>query len=316
MSNKKSRNKDNAFMWLIFLYYYQTEIQKLSSVWNSFENDIINHHRFFPNNEVIDEINNYVKTATISLKKDTILFRARIFDGQASEKFLDFYKDVLRENGIDLDSVKDDIYNSCALDTDISLLQFIDESKCNDENTKYAIEALRRYKASNFKGYNAQESMPPTSNISAGRANPDNIRYLYVCEDEVTPIYEIKPSIGQNISLAKLKLNRDVTLYDLTINTINEDIMPTLFYIIEKKFSLPNYGDLTKYYSTQYIAEMLNNKGFDGIRFNSSLNEGGKNIVLFNVDDCRVVSSKLLEVSKINIETKTPSIYDDIKKSN
>ncbi len=49
--------------------------------------------------------------------------------------------------------------------------------------------------------------------------------------------------------------------------------------------------------------------GFDGLRFNSSLYESGINLVLFNPEDCKAVSSDLVEVKSIKIGTDIPNIY-------
>ena len=47
---------------------------------------------------------------------------------------------------------------------------------------------------------------------------------------------------------------------------------------------MPNYIGDTGYLGTQYVSEFIKNLkcGFDGIRFTSSLHEGGFNIVLFD----------------------------------
>ena len=48
----------------------------------------------------------------------------------------------------------------------------------------------------------------------------------------------------------------------------------------------------------------------------SSLNAGGKNLVLFNVEDCEVVSTSLVEISNIKIEKRPSGIYGDVKQEN
>lgn len=49
--------------------------------------------------------------------------------------------------------------------------------------------------------------------------------------------------------------------------------------------------------------------GFDGLRFNSSLNTGGINVVLFNPDVCKAISSDLVEIKGIHIEKDEAQIY-------
>ena len=307
----KMSNEDAKFYFILLASYLEQE-DGFSNTWDRFEEEIINSRRFFPESEVLIEIEKNAESATTILKKDKELFRARIFDKNPNVKFIEKYKDVLAENGIEFDTIKDELaLGSSSFDMIISLLQFTDETLVTDDDLKYKLEAMRRYKASRFKGYNAKESLPPEDDVPSGRANPNLIRYLYLCEDSETPIYEVKPTIGQTVSLAKLKLNRDVKLYDFTLK--NDGISLSLFSLIGKKFSMPNYGDVNRYLPTQYIAEKIREMGFDGIRFKSSLNHNGINIVLFNVEDCSVMSSNLLEIASINIDIKTPNIYEEVE---
>ena len=147
-----------------------------------------------------------------------------------------------------------------------------------------------------------------------GRANPDHIRYLYLSEDPVTPVYEVRPIIGDTVSVAKFKLLKAVRLYDLTFdihNIENDEVveLPRLYNTIGAMFSRPYNGDASKYLPTQYIAEEIKNMGFDGLRFRSSLNKNGYNVVLFNPDDCVAVSSDLVEVKGIDLKLDEPMIY-------
>ena len=148
----------------------------------------------------------------------------------------------------------------------------------------------------------------------SGRANPDHIRYLYLCEDDSTPVYEVRPIIGDTISVAKFKLNKDVKLYDLTLDIhdiVNNEVLklPRLYNTIGEMFSKPYNGDACRYLPTQYIAEEIKNLGFDGLRFRSSLRKDRVNIVLFNPEDCEAISSDLVEVKGIDLNLDEPMIY-------
>ena len=124
----------------------------------------------------------------------------------------------------------------------------------------------------------------------------------------------MRPIIGQKLSIAKFKLNRDVKIYDLTLNleisANGESDDTSLFQSIGVMFSVPNDGQEAEYIPTQFLAEQIKRMGFDGLRFNSSLHNGGINVVLFNPDDCTAVSSDLIEVSDIKITSRPPDIYD------
>ena len=97
------------------------------------------------------------------------------------------------------------------------------------------------------------------------------------------------------------------SIHDIENDEVVE--LPRLYNTIGAMFSRPYNGDASKYLSTQYIAEEIKNMGFDGLRFRSSLNKNGYNIVLFNPDDCVAVSSDLVEVKGIDLKLDEPMIY-------
>jgi hypothetical protein len=74
-------------------------------------------------------------------------------------------------------------------------------------------------------------------------------------------------------------------------------------------FSRPYNGDVSKYLPTQYISEEIKLMGFDGLRFRSSLYKDGINVVLFNPDDCKAMSSDLIDVKGIDLNLDQPMIY-------
>ena len=310
--------QEDYWSLIILLYYASVEERdRYQKIWDEFEKEVISKNRFFTQSAVLDEIEKYQEIAAYSYKAGQEFYRARIFDKDPNVKFIDNFKKVMKEDGEDFGSFKAKFSGNEELNLNISLLNLSKaDFSPDDPYLRIALKALKKYKSSKFKGYNKKDSMPPTSDkCTAGRANPEFIRYLYLCEDEETPIYEIKPSIKQNVSLAKLKLNRDIKVYDLTLNhTINGDEIVGFFQFIGEKFSMPNYNNLAKYIPTQLITEKIKNLGFAGIRFNSSLNDGGKNVVLFDVDDCEVISTSLKQVNSIKIITDIPGIYKEFEK--
>ena len=49
--------------------------------------------------------------------------------------------------------------------------------------------------------------------------------------------------------------------------------------------------------------------GFDELRFSSSLNKEGYNVVLFNNEFCKPVSSDFVRVDGINLTISNPDLY-------
>jgi hypothetical protein len=65
-------NNDALYFIAICLILMQDNM--FSDLWDKFEDDIINHNRFFQNNEIIDEINGYMDKATYIYPKVLIYF--------------------------------------------------------------------------------------------------------------------------------------------------------------------------------------------------------------------------------------------------
>ena len=314
----KNMTDEDAYAMLITLFFLFEERARHQEQWEKFEQEILHSNRFFVESEILKEIELSIVQKNCKYQKGTLFYRARIYDRDANAKFLEKYKEVLEENGEDFELHKKDFINPELLNFNLSIIDNIADGSETDKFTVYVKEAIRRCRSSKFKGFNKQESLPPIAEkCTSGRANPEFIRYLYVCEDSSTPIYEVKPSIKQNISLAKLKLKRDIKVFDLSTDyCMDGDKIQGLFSFISEKFSIPNYNESYKYIPTQYITEKIKKLGFDGIRFNSSLNVGGKNLVLFNVDDCEVISTSLVEVSGMEIKTIIPGIYGNEAQEN
>lgn len=303
----------NSAEWtFILLYMFLDDVKKRNTKWKNFENELIYHNRFSVKHEVINEIHKCKSKAIKTIKKGTILYRARVFEKSNFDKLVKYY---LQENGcsqFEIDKILNDWTD------EEKMLSLIPEiySEYDSNQIPQLINAKNKWKRNvRFKGWNGKESgAPPANLVSSGRANPDHIRYLYLSEDSVTPVYEVRPIIGDTVSVAKFKLNRDVKLYDLTLEINNKEsegnlALPRLYNTIGEMFSRPYNGDISKYLPTQYISEEIKHMGFDGLRFRSSLHKDGINVVLFNPDDCKAISSELIDVKGIDLNLDQPMIY-------
>lgn len=146
---------------------------------------------------------------------------------------------------------------------------------------------------------------PEKEIASAGRANPAGIPFLYLCEDDSTALYEVRASYLDEVSIATFQLREDihsVQLVDFTKESplfqresIKSAISGKLLRNrISKELSKPlrRYDSELEYIPTQFICEYI--KEFTvakGIRFRSSLNSDGYNIVFFEPElfECKSV---------------------------
>lgn len=299
---------ENTNWELILLYFFY----KTYKQWEDFEKEIKYNNRYFPKSELLDEIRRVQDYAVCEIKKGDIFYRARRYNvpyeycREESEQIAHFmmkhYPDLEKTDSLLNVSNTSDMF---ALLTALSLSE-VDIQPLLDELKKII------GKDKQFWGYSKEESdAPPKDKTLAGRANPRNISYLYVAEDIKTAMMEVRPNVSQDVSIATVKISKSLRLFDFCY-VDPEDEMGKSFAlsIISSRFSAPNFGGEDNYYATQYLCEFIKELGFDGIRFYSSLSEGGKNIVLFDTNrhmdtDCKnyeIIESKVYSVTKLDLD--------------
>lgn len=316
LNNSWNSLDDNDWTFLLFLLFLD-DMNAKDKAWAEFEHELVYQNRFSSSHAIVKELHRRKENVQFVLKKGTVLYRARIFK---RSQFMDLTAHYLKSSGAStqeiqqqLDSIND-WEKYFELLPDLMTTSNWNEIKNNSEASRI-IAAHKKWKASRYKGYNGKESeAPPADHIEPGRANPDHIRYLYLSEDQDTPVYEVRPIIGQTVSIARFKVKEDLRIFDLTVQVSdkyeNPDYeLPSLFNSIGKMFSKPYNGQPIEYIPTQYIAEEIKNMGFDGIRFKSSLHAGGVNIVLFSDENCKPYGSDLVTVQSISLDIQRPAIY-------
>lgn len=299
---------DENIKWIVLILslLYRTDKQ-----WRDFEDEIKYNHRFFPKGELLDELKRIQCYAVYEIKKGETFYRARLFD------FAEHYrKELKRAENIILKHYPDmkgkdalfDVSNLAGMEGFLTILPLLQEN-----NQQLFSELGNIFKQNKrFWGYNQIDSdAPPKEKSSSGRANPKNISYLYIAGDVKTAILEVRPNLNQDVSVATVKIMKDLKLFDFCYtDKENEQGKSFDLSVISAAFSRPNYGGENNYYATQYVCEFIREMGFDGIRFYSSLNPEGKNIVLFDTEidpaikckNYKITNSKVYKVTKLGID--------------
>jgi len=290
--------KDNVYEKI--KYYEENRLNEFNykqyviELWNDFEDEIKYKYRFSPDAKFIEYFSKFARKANFKLNKDSILYRARKIDEkQLDPTVKDFLKKV-KEYYNDYDTQK-------SLENCNDLWDYIIKLPIDEWNYKFA----HIYSSNEIVKWGFQEDSsdaPPNEKCIPGRANPQGIRYLYTSEDINTAISETQSTIGQIISVAKIQTKVDMKIFDfdfyntfsnseimqIGLNELEEIIGITLtqlqifFRIVEQQFTKPSLSDIEYYHATQYLTEIIKKLGFEGIRFKSSLNTGGNNIVIFD----------------------------------
>ncbi len=291
----------------MFYVFYTTYKQ-----WEDFEKEIKYNNRYFPKSELLDEIRRIQNYAVCEIKQGDIFYRARLYNTpyeyckeeleQAVHFIMKHCPDLGKENSpLNISNMSDML----ALLTALSLSETNTQPPLNEIN-KIISEDKQ------FWGYSKEESdAPPKDKATAGRANPRNISYLYIAGDIKTAMMEVRPNVRQDVSIATIKILKNLRLFDFCYVDPKDEMGKSFdLSIISDRFSTPNFGGEDNYYATQYLCEFIKELGFDGIRFYSSLNPNGKNIVLFDTNmqsdtgykNYEIIESKVFTITKLDLD--------------
>jgi len=160
-------------------------------------------------------------------------------------------------------------------------------------------------------------SAPPLDLAAAGRLNPEGIPYLYLASDSYTAVAEVRPWVGAQLTLARVKIDQNIEIIDFMNETPvgrppgarfpgsesgAELIWRELLSYVMSMPLQPNHS--VRYVPTQYFAEVPKANGFGGVKYKSSLNPKGFNLAIFNPLAGCVTSTRLVTVSGVTYTYK------------
>ena len=240
--------------------------------------------------------------------KDEIMYNNRFFPD--TNEFFQYLDEILLKNEVKFDAGK--FFYRARIYKD-------NEYDFTKTKNQKASESLQRAfnNHNGFYGYDKYNSLlPPILQTSSGRANPEFIPYLYVAEEEYTSLVEVRPFINEQVSISKIKTLSSIKIVDFTIQKYSDEmnLQESLIYVLSYFFSKPiDTADKHEYITTQYIAEYIKKQNYDGIKFRSSLNKFGKNVVIFDSTKTEAISSEIFKVEYTSIEAKCISPQASIK---
>lgn len=175
----------------------------------------------------------------------------------------------------------------------------------------------RVHKVERKTAYSALDmGCPDGKLVNGGRANPQGIPYLYLSKAIETTFYETRAIHLDELSIAtfKIKTDQSIVLVDFTeetstyynIENLNNHAKSKLLKkLISSDLSKPirRYDSDLEYIPTQFICEYIRYiTGADGILFDSSLHEGGCNIVLFEQIKMECEKVELYTIKSIDMK--------------
>lgn len=163
----------------------------------------------------------------------------------------------------------------------------------------------------NANKYGVKEMGKPSVEKSVnGRVNPIGIPCLYLSSDKKTAICEVRPSVGNKITVGTFSVFTPLNLIDLRNPTIDSpfEFRENLSFVIDYvKFLVVLGAELSKpiipqassleYIPTQYLCELIKREGYEGVIYRSSQSDG-YNVAIFEDEekvDC--IDTELYQVN-------------------
>lgn len=249
----------------------------------------------------------------LSLPSDMLMYRARqIHSKNYSELGVDLriiwdemYDVILSEDDKkEFENMsKDDSFHLAS--EDIYLIKQLGIKEYTAEQLEHISSVQKKYSLPGVYGFDSNGSgVPPIQYRKEGRLNTASDAYLYLALSKETALHEMRPSIGQQYSLATYKTNKVIKIVDLSGENVESmEAWAALLKLPVNKISEPNVEDDKNFYHiTQYMAHMMQKHGFDGIKYKSAMKKDGYNVLLFDDSDVTFVSSDIIIINDISVD--------------
>lgn len=279
-----------------------------TDLWDYFKFCFITGNRYCFQHPLLQAVKEKILQHVTVLPENSTVFRARL---DTESKLC-----RLSENNFALNTTKKQILQ-CEAENDLDGLDFLRDTLKKFASVKGIMEYSADYEAG-YEGFNAKgSSAPPIEKASAGRCNPENIIHLYAAREMHTAVAEIRPYINDSISIASLRVKRQLRLINFYYNASQRKSLfeDGFFSGMMSEFSDVNKGNEHDYVMTQFLTMLIKDMGFDGIQFRSSLAFDGMNYVIFNPTVCEAISSKLYTIPMVHFDLTPKWTITNLKDS-
>lgn len=165
-------------------------------------------------------------------------------------------------------------------------------------------------------------SAPPIPLTLDGRANSTGIRRLYLSNDLVTTLYEVRAGAFDFVTVGEFVLKKDIVVVDLEIiNKISPfiDGLDCAQYYVNKELlnrintemgrplrrGDSNLDYLPTQYITDFIQSLMKDDGheYSGVEYKSAMNAKGFNLAIFDPDLFECIETHVYQIDDLLYET-------------
>lgn len=170
-----------------------------------------------------------------------------------------------------------------------------------------------------LSGYTTKKMGAPSVTLAtAGRTNSEGIQCLYLADNTETTLHEVRARDHDHVTVGEFHQIKDLKLvdlslfdhigpfsipdFDMTWFAINIDIIRKLGNEVAKP--MRRFDSSLDYVPTQYICDYIKHLGYDGIKYKSTLSNGGVNYAIFNEKKFECINVKVVEIDSTKYEWK------------
>lgn len=204
-------------------------------------------------------------------------------------------------------------------------LELLNDFFCSRQMQRTVLKdtnSFYRARISGEYGMKKEEMGPPPAKLAtAGRANSDGISCLYLANDMMTTLHEIRSRDLDYVAVASFKPNKDLKIVDLAnldnISPFTQGSFDYEWFAINMSILKKISSELAKplrrqdseldYLPAQYISDFVKSLGLDGICYKSTLNKNGINYAIFDYKKLKCDKVELYHIESLiyKIESKT-----------
>lgn len=165
--------------------------------------------------------------------------------------------------------------------------------------------------------------VPPKERLlHGGRANPAGIAYLYLGSSVETVIAEVRSIPGDYVSVGSFSIPSGLSVIDLASEPppLDPFAYEDLRWEIERRALLREFGRRLSqpiregeselgYVVTQYLAEFIASRGYDGIIYPSAVSDGN-NLVLFDPNKANCTSVIQYRIKGVDLKYEAVQVDD------
>ncbi|GGJ94012.1 hypothetical protein GCM10007063_15690 [Lentibacillus kapialis] len=170
-----------------------------------------------------------------------------------------------------------------------------------------------RARISEKNGYEKTDmGAPPMHKVKDGRANPIGIPCLYLSNNEKTTLHEIRAGAFDYVTMGEFQALNNISVVDFTMLDQTSPLMVDDIkrYAVNKSHLKDISSEIARplrstdgpldYLPSQYIIDFIKNRGYQGVKYKSTVSDSGFNLAVFDEKLFDCIDTKIYMIENID----------------